>query len=225
MTAEVDINLPVRTVYNQWTQFEEFPHFMDNVDEVRQLDDTTLRWRVTIAGVTREWTAEITEQTPDHRVAWRAVDGTANAGVITFHALDDDTTRVALQLEVDPEGFLETIADKLGFVARQAKADLESFKHYIESRGIESGGFRGTVERQTDGGVPHPNEQAEGESISRRADAADPAGIGTEQSDGVLGERSVHGEGESRVTGNTGRERPMQEAPETPAGSHRDQRR
>jgi hypothetical protein len=222
MTAEVDINLPVRTVYNQWTQFEEFPHFMDNVDEVEQLDDRTLRWKATIAGVTREWTATITEQAPDQRVAWKATDGTANAGVVTFHALDDQTTRAVLQLEVDPEGFLETVADKLGFVARQARRDLENFKDFIESRGVETGGYRGTIERDTTGGVAHPGEHAEGRSVSRdRPEPADPSPSGTEQSEGVIAERAVGGEGEARVTGNAGRERPMDEAPQTPVREER----
>jgi uncharacterized membrane protein len=161
MTTEVDIGLPVRTVYNQWTQFEEFPQFMDNVESITQLDDTTLRWRAAIAGVNREWTAKITEQAPDQRVAWKSVDGTNNAGVVTFHALDDNTTRVALQLEVDPEGFLETVADKLGFVARQAEQDLENFKRFIEERGAETGGYRGSVERRADGDVSHPDEHGE----------------------------------------------------------------
>jgi uncharacterized protein YndB with AHSA1/START domain len=211
MTTEVDISLPVRTVYNQWTQFEQFPEFMDNVDAITQLDDTTLRWRATIAGATREWTAKITEQTPDQRVAWKSVDGTKNAGAVTFHALDDNTTRVVLQLEVDPEGFLETVADKLGFVASQAKQDLKNFKRFIEERGVESGGYRGTIDRDADGGRPHPNEH----SGSDAPQQADRTGAGTEQSEGIIAERSAGGPGEADIIGNAGRERPMDETPST----------
>ncbi len=146
MTATVDIGVPVRTAYNQWTQFEEFPHFMEGVEEVRQLGDTRLHWVASIAGVRREWDAEITEQVPDQRIAWRATEGTNNAGVVTFHRLEDDVTRVALQLDIEPEGFVETVADKMGFIRRRAEADLERFKAMIEERGVETGAWRGTVD-------------------------------------------------------------------------------
>jgi uncharacterized membrane protein len=142
----VDVSVPVRRVYNQWTQFEEFPHFMGGVEEVRQLDDTHLHWVADIAGVRREWTAEIDEQHPDERVAWHATDGATNAGVVTFHRLDDDQTRVMLQLDFDPEGIPEQLGDRLGFVRRRAKDDLKRFKEFIEARGTESGAWRGDVE-------------------------------------------------------------------------------
>lgn len=147
MITDIDVDVPVRTAYNQWTQFEEFPRFMDHVESVQQFEDDRLHWRVKIAGVTREWDAQITEQTPDQRVAWRALDGTENAGAVSFHALDDEHTRVVLQLEMDPHGLLETIADKGGFVSDRAKKDLRDFKEFIEDRGRETGGYRGTIKR------------------------------------------------------------------------------
>ena len=147
VTHSVDVEVPVRTAYNQWTQFEEFPEFMEGVERVKQLDDTHMRWHVDIAGIDREFEAEITEQTPDHRVAWRATSGADHGGVVTFHALDDDTTRVTLQMEFDPEGVAEQVGDKTGIVSARAKGDLERFKEFIEARGSETGAWRGEVER------------------------------------------------------------------------------
>ena len=143
----IDVEVPVRTAYNQWTQFEEFPRFMDGVESVRQLDDKRLHWVAEVAGQRREWHAEITEQSPDERVAWRSVDGATNAGVVTFHRLGDGLTRVMLQLEFEPEGLAEKAADALGIVQRRAKADLERFKEFIESRGRETGAWRGSVDQ------------------------------------------------------------------------------
>ena len=110
----VDVDVPVRVAYDQWTQFEEFPLFMEGVDKVEQLDDTHIAWTADIAGIKKSWTAEITEQQPDERIAWHAVDGAENAGVVTFHRLADETTRVILQLDVEPEGPVETVGDALG---------------------------------------------------------------------------------------------------------------
>jgi uncharacterized membrane protein len=141
----IDVHVPVRTAYNQWTQFEEFPRFMEGVKEVRQLDDTHLHWVAEIGGKTEEWEARITEQMPDERVAWTAESGTMNAGVVTFHKLDPETTRVMLQLEYDPEGIVETTGDKLGFVTRRVEGDLGRFKEFIEERGRETGEWRGEV--------------------------------------------------------------------------------
>src|SRR5581483_3866991 len=115
----IDVDVPVRTAYNQWTQFEEFPRFMEGVESVRQLDDKRLHWKATIAGKTEEWDAEITEQTPDQRVAWRNTSGATNAGVVSFHYLDEGRCRVTLQVEYDPEGIVENVGDKLGFVSRR----------------------------------------------------------------------------------------------------------
>ena len=141
----VDVEVPVRTAYNQWTQFEEFPRFMEGVRSVTQLDDTHLHWSAEIAGVEREWDAEITEQHPDERVSWRATTGAENAGVVTFHRLSDATTRVMLQLEFEPDGMVEQVGDKLGFVKRRAVGDLQRFKGFIEGRGSETGAWRGDV--------------------------------------------------------------------------------
>ena len=145
----VDVDVPVRTAYDQWTQFESFPMFMEGVEKVEQLDDTTLRWTAEIARQKRSWKAKITEQLPDERVAWTSIDGTKNAGVVTFHHLDERKTRVTLQLDVDPEGPVENIGDALGFVQRRAKGDMERFKKFIESRGTETGAWRGTVKQET----------------------------------------------------------------------------
>ena len=145
----IDVNVPVRIAYDQWTQFEEFPRFMEAVEKVEQLDDTTLRWTAEIAGVKKTWKASITEQTPDQRIAWTSTEGAENAGVVTFHRLDDRKTRVALQLDVEPEGPVESVGDALGFVQRQAQGDLERFKEFVESRGVATGAWRGEV-RQDD---------------------------------------------------------------------------
>ena len=145
----IDIDVPVRTAYDQWTQFEEFPSFMEGVESVTQLDDTHLHWVAEIAGARREWDAVITEQHPDLRIAWQATSGTKNAGVVTFHRLDESKTRVMLQLEVDPEGFVEGVGYALGFVRRRAMGDLERFKDLIERRGAASGGWRGDVDQST----------------------------------------------------------------------------
>ena len=142
----IDVSVPVRTAYNQWTQFEEFPKFMEGVEEIRQIDDTRTHWKTKIAGVEREFDAEITEQHPDHRVAWRSTGGAQHAGVVTFHRLDDDTTRVMVQLDTEPEGLVEQAGDKLGVVTRRVKGDLGRFKELIEARGTESGAWRGEVE-------------------------------------------------------------------------------
>ncbi|HZB04646.1 MAG TPA: SRPBCC family protein [Actinomycetota bacterium] len=141
----VEVNVPVRTAYNQWTQFEDFPRFMEGVEEVKQITDTRLRWRAEIAGQEREWEAEIDEQRPDERIAWHAIDGSTNAGVVTFHRIDDGKTRVMLQLEFEPDDALEKSGDVLGLVKRRAKGDMERFKEFIESRGTETGAWRGEV--------------------------------------------------------------------------------
>jgi ribosome-associated toxin RatA of RatAB toxin-antitoxin module len=149
MTTQVDktieVAVPVSTAYNQWTQFEEFPQFMGGVQEVRQLDDRRLHWVAEIAGVRREWEAEVIEQVPDEKVAWAATDGATNAGAVFFTPLGADRTSVRLHLEYAPEGLVETVGDKLNVVEKQAESDLEKFKAYIESRGAESGGWRGEV--------------------------------------------------------------------------------
>jgi uncharacterized membrane protein len=146
VTKSIDVNVPIRAAYDQWTQFEEFPRFMEGVKEVRQLDDTHLHWKAEIAGVTKEWDAEITEQHPDERVAWKSTSGARNAGVVTFHRLDDDRTRVTLQLDVEPDGPIETVGDWAGVLDRQVEEDLDRFSKYITGRGEPTGAWRGNVE-------------------------------------------------------------------------------
>lgn len=147
VTSDIDIGLPVRTVYNQWTQFEDFPAFMWGVEEVRQVDDTRLAWRVRVAGVERRFIAEITEQIPDERIAWKSVEGPRHAGVVTFHRLDDDETRVRLQLDWEPEGFVEHAGAALQLDDAQVGADLREFTRLLETNGFETGAWRGTVDR------------------------------------------------------------------------------
>jgi uncharacterized membrane protein len=147
----IDVSVPVRAAYDQWTQFEEFPRFMDGVERVVQVDDTHVDWTAEIAGQRRTWRAEITEQEPDMRVAWRSVDGAMNAGVVTFHHLAQDQARVTLQLDVEPEGAVDKAGDALGFVERQVEGDLRRFKTFIEERGAPTGAWRGRVDRSDAG--------------------------------------------------------------------------
>ena len=141
----IEVNVPLSTAYNQWTQFEEFPRFMDSVHEIRQIDDTHLHWRADVAGKEKEWDAEITVQVPDKRIAWRSSSGVRNGGVVTFHRLDDMHTKVRLQMEYTPEGAVESIGDALGAVRMEARRNLERFKEMIEARGKETGAWRGEV--------------------------------------------------------------------------------
>ena len=142
----IELDVPVSTAYNQWTQFEEFPRFMASVESVTQIDDTHLHWRAMVGGKVKEWDAEITEQIPDQRIAWRSISGDMNAGVVTFHRLSDTATRVMLQLEYEPHGALESAGAALGFLDRQVKGDLDRFKDLIERQGGATGGWRGTIE-------------------------------------------------------------------------------
>jgi uncharacterized membrane protein len=141
----IDVHVPVRTAYDQWTQFEEFPHFMEGVESVEQIDDRRLHWRAEILGKVVEWDAVIAEQLPDTRIAWRSTNGAPNAGVVSFYRLSDDHCRVALQLDYEPEGFVETVGDWLGVLSSRVEGDLERFKKFIEERGVETGAWRGTI--------------------------------------------------------------------------------
>lgn len=143
----VTVNVPVRTAYDQWTQFESFPQFMEGVESVTQLDDKTLHWKAEIAGVTREWDAEIVDQTPDERITWRSLAGARNDGTVSFSTDPGSpgTTRVTLRLEFEPEGAVEKVGDALNIVDRRVASDLERFKEFIESRGTETGAWRGEV--------------------------------------------------------------------------------
>lgn len=141
----IEVEVPVRTAYNQWTQFESFPQFMASVESVEQIDDTHLRWRAVVGGVTKEWTAEITEQIPDERIAWRSTGGVPNAGVVTFHKITDGRTRIMLQMDYTPQTAVEKAGDALGATKLTAKGNLKKFKALLESRGHETGAWRGEV--------------------------------------------------------------------------------
>ena len=156
----VVVDVPVETVYNQWTQFEEFPHFMGGITEIRQLDDKTLHWTAEIGGVKREWTASILEQIPNEKVAWAATEGATNAGAVYFAPAGAGQTTVRLELEYEPEGLVEKVGDKVGIVERRAEADLEKFKSFIEDAGYATGAWRGTVP----GAAGTPGVEAAGDS-------------------------------------------------------------
>lgn len=141
----IEVDVPVRTAYNQWTQFESFPQFMASVESVNQVDDTHLHWRAVVGGKVKEWDAEITEQIPDERIAWRSTSGVPNAGVVTFHKISDDRTRIMLQMDYTPETAIEKVGDAVGATKLTAKGNLKKFKTLLESRGQETGAWRGTV--------------------------------------------------------------------------------
>ncbi len=145
----IEVDCPIRTVYNQWTQFEDFPRFMDGVESVQQLDDTTLRWKARIGGVSREWDARIVEQRPDECIVWQATSGSDNRGEVRFTPLGAARTQVSLRIEFQPQGFVEKAGEKLGMVTGQAKEDLRRFKEFIEARGAETGAWRGSVDGGT----------------------------------------------------------------------------
>jgi uncharacterized membrane protein len=143
----IDVDVPLEHVYNQWTQFEQFPRFMEGVQDVRQLDARHLLWRTKLMGRVKEWQAEITEQVPDQRIAWTSRSGAQNAGAVTFHRLALGRTRVMLQLEYEPEGLVEKTADAIGTVSARVESDLGRFKQLIEGRGASTGGWRGRIAR------------------------------------------------------------------------------
>lgn len=145
----IDVAVPVRVAYDQWTQFEEFPRFMDGVESVKQTDDTHLHWVATIGGVRKEWDAVITQQEPDQRIAWSATNGAENGGSVDFHRLDDSLTRVNLTMDIQPDGLVETVGAAVGIPGRAVSGDLDRFKEYVESRDVATGSWRGSVE-QTD---------------------------------------------------------------------------
>lgn len=142
----IDINVPAATAYNQWTQFEDFPKFMEGVQSITQVDDRHLHWTANIAGTVEEWDAEISEQIPDKRIAWCSTSGARNQGVVTFHRLTDDTSRVMLQLDYEPKTWAESLGDLLGFMSRRVEGDLGRFKEFIEGRPAATGAWRGTIE-------------------------------------------------------------------------------
>ena len=144
-TESVEVNVPVSTAYNQWTQFEDFPKFMAGVMDISQLDDTHLRWRAQIAGKEEQWDAEITEQIPDTLIAWRSTSGVPNQGMVSFKKVSDSRTRIVLRIDYQPRGVTETVGDLLGAVSMRASGNLQRFKQFLESRGSETGAWRGVV--------------------------------------------------------------------------------
>ncbi|MFI5956658.1 SRPBCC family protein [Cryptosporangium sp. NPDC051539] len=154
----IDVHVPVSTAYDQWTQFETFPQFMEGVEDITQVSDLRTHWRTNIAGVRREFDAEITEQRPDERVAWKSINGEEQAGVVTFHRLDDENTRIMLQLDFHPEGVVEKAGDALGIVSHRVKGDLERFKTFIEERGTATGAWRGGVDASPQHSAPRTEE-------------------------------------------------------------------
>ena len=141
----IEVNVPVKTAYNQWTQFEEFPKFMEGVEQVKQISDKRLHWKANIAGKAEEWDAEITEQIPDQRIAWTSKGGAMNTGLVTFYPLSDAKSKLTLQMEYVPSGAIEKTGDAMGLVTKRVEGDLKRFKDFIETRGRETGGWRGTV--------------------------------------------------------------------------------
>ena len=163
------VNVPVSVAYNQWTQFEEFPHFMGGVKSVKQLSDDRLEWIAEIAGVRRQWQARILEQIPDRKVAWAATEGATNAGSVSFEDLGGGQTSVQLSLEYEPEGIVEKVGDKLKIVDKQAESDLNRFKAFIEDEGYASGAWRGTVSEGASAGTPGVDAAAASQGDSGKA--------------------------------------------------------
>jgi len=146
ITREIDLAVPIRMAYNRWTLFETFPQFMEGVKEVRQLDDKRLLWRAEIGGQEETWEAEIVEQLPDRKIAWRSVSGTPTTGRVAFEPIDDGHCRIMLTMEYKPQGLTETVGTALGFDGRKVEGDLKRFKELVESQGVETGGYRGQIE-------------------------------------------------------------------------------
>jgi len=159
----IEVDAPVRVAYDQWTQFETFPDFMDGVKEVKQLDDTHLHWVAEIGGKREEWDAEITEQVPDRRIAWRSVSGNGNAGTVAFEVVDGGRTRVTVGMEYDTTGIVEKAGSALGLDDRRVQADLQRFRKLVETRGAEAG-WRGEVHQGTvaEDSTPNGGDPADG---------------------------------------------------------------
>ena len=185
----IDVNAPLSAVYNQWTQFEDFPEFMEGVTEVRQLDDKRLHWKAKIAGKEKEWDAEIFEQTPDACIAWRSISGVMNTGKVSFQSLGPDKTRVNLKINYDPQGVVENIAGAIGVVSSRVQGDLNRFKDFIESRRTETGAWRGEIHGRSVEG--EPSATAANTNLPRsqrlRSDASDTAPVANQNASGKLG--------------------------------------
>ena len=187
ITHSIVVNAPLRVVYNQWTQFEEFPLFMEGVEEVRQEGDKRLLWKAKIAGKDKQWEAEITEQVPDKRIAWVSVDGTPNAGEVTFDLMESERTLITLTMEYEPEGFLETAGDVLGIPSGQVEENLKRFRDFIEQTGKETGGWRGRIgegPNEIAGAIKQEAQARSVEAVNERSDreiAPGEAGIETDR--------------------------------------------
>ncbi len=194
----IEVAVPIGTAYNQWTQFEDFPHFMGGIDEVRQLDDKTLHWVAQIGGVKREWNATILEQVPDEKVAWAATEGATNAGAVRFAPAGADRTIVTLALEYEPEGLVEQAGDKLGIVGRRVKADLDKFKSFIEDAGYASGAWRGTVPGSAGTPGVEAAESSRGDSgsagVSAKTVIAGAAGVAAAAAGGLAAAKKLSGD-------------------------------
>lgn len=162
---QVEVNADIRTVYNQWTQFEDFPEFMEGIDKVHQVDDKRLHWVAKVGGREYEWDAEIYQQAPDQVIAWRSISGRRNDGMVRFEKLADEKTRVHVQFVYEPEGALEKTADALGVLSARVKGDLKRFKEFIENRGRATGGWRGEIHQ---GEVRETGGSAAGKTRSQR---------------------------------------------------------
>jgi uncharacterized membrane protein len=143
----IEVDAPIDKVYNQWTQFEEFPRFMEGVKQVQQMDDKHLHWIATVAGKTKEWDAEIVEQVRDDRIAWRSISGTPNSGVVHFLPLDQNHTMVTLRMSYEPQSTMERIGSAMGLFSGRVESDLRHFKEFIQERGTETGSWRGEIHR------------------------------------------------------------------------------
>lgn len=175
----IDVRVPVRSAYDQWTQFEDFPRFMENVERVQQLDATTLEWRASIAGIEKRWQARIIEQVPDRRIAWASIEGARNDGTVTFDSVGSDTTRVTLQLQVEHDGPVESAGSALGLVRQSVHGDLQRFRDFIEARGSNTDGWRGEIHdgSETRPPGPAPVSVARSSSAVGATTRADPAGL------------------------------------------------
>jgi hypothetical protein len=193
------VNVPVSTAYNQWTQFEEFPHFMGGIKSVTQLSDDRLQWVAEIGGVRRQWEAKILEQVPDRKVAWAATEGATNAGSVDFEDVGGGQTSIQLTLEYEPEGIIEKVGDKLNVVDRQAEADLQRFKEFIEDEGYASGAWRGNVSSGAPVGTPGVEDAAGSRGDSGRAGVSGKvaAGVGLAAAAGVAAAMAAGGKNET----------------------------
>jgi uncharacterized membrane protein len=162
----VDVAVPIKTAYNRWTMFEDWPEFMHRVDQVEQVDDTTLSFATKVWGITKRFEAKIVEQRPDQRIEWDASEGLAHTGVVTFHKLSDRLTRIEVSLDVEPHGMVEKMGRGLRFTKRAVRGDLHRFKALIELDAEAEGGWRGTIE---DGQVKRRTDRSSGSSRRRRS--------------------------------------------------------